>query len=125
MTHTLPVPQVVRCYFDASFEPHLPAMCLRWPAEDTGEGECVWELPEGVRFAGPPPHHFGIRIQRQADDSYAVRLLWDRTCLTWLDLTRDQLLHSDLDAMLASLGTDLWYLLDQPLPHPECTPRAA
>jgi hypothetical protein len=82
-------------------------------------------LPEGVHFSGSPPAHFGIRIQRQAADSYAVRLLWDRTCLTWLDLTRDQLLSSDLDALLSALGTDLWYLLDQPVPHNERTPPRA
>jgi hypothetical protein len=125
MTQTLPAPEVVRCYFDTTFEPHLPAMSLRWDADDTEEAEHVWELPEGVRFSGSPPAHFGIRIQRQAADSYAVRLLWDRTCLTWLDLTRDQLLSSDLDALLSALGTDLWYLLDQPVPHNERTPPRA
>jgi hypothetical protein len=124
MTQTLPAPVVVRCYFDTTFEPHLPAMCLRWE-EDENADEHVWELPEGVRFNGPPPRQFGIRVQRQAADSYSVRLLWDRTCLTWLDLTRSQLLHSDLDALLAALGTDLWYLLDQPLPHGERTPPRA
>ncbi|HEY7152336.1 MAG TPA: hypothetical protein VH575_00110 [Gemmataceae bacterium] len=124
MTQTLPAPEVVRCYFDATFEPHLPAMCLRWEADDEA-WECLWELPEGVRFSGPPPRKFGIRIQRQGDDAYAVRLLWDRTCLTWLDLTRGQLLASDLDPLLAALGTDLWYLLDQPLPRGERTPPRA
>ncbi len=125
MTHTLPVPEVVRCYFDTTFEPHLPAMCLRWEMDDPEQEEHVWALPEGVRFSGPPPRHFGIRIQRQGADSYSVRLLWERTCLTWLDLTRDQLLDSDLDPLLASLGTDLWYLLDQPLPYAERTPPRA
>jgi hypothetical protein len=99
-------------------------MCLRWEADDEA-WECLWELPEGVRFSGPPPRKFGIRIQRQGDDAYAVRLLWDRTCLTWLDLTRGQLLASDLDPLLAALGTDLWYLLDQPLPRGERTPPRA
>lgn len=121
MTQTLPAPEVVRCYFDATFEPHLPAMCLRWEED----AESLWELPEGVRFSGPPPHQFGIRIQRWADDSYSVRLLWDRTCLTWLDLTRGQLLASDLEPLLAALGTDLWYLLDQPLHTERTPPRAA
>jgi hypothetical protein len=125
MTQTLPAPEVVRCYFDTTFEPHLPTMCLRWEADDGDWDEHVWELPEGVRFNGPPPRRFGIRIQRQAEDSYSVRLLWDRTCLTWLDLRRGQLLNSDLDALLAALETDLWYLLDQPLPHSERTPLRA
>ena len=113
MTQTLSAPEVLRCYFDTTFEPHLPAMCLRW--DDDAQMERIWELPEGVQFNGPPPRHFGIRIQRQSADSYSVRLLWDRTFLTWLDLTRQQLLASDLDPLLAALGTDLWYLLDQPI----------
>ena len=121
MTQTLPAPKVVRCYFDTTFEPHLPAMSLRWDEE----AECLWELPEGVRFNGPPPRQFGVRIQRRAEDAYSVRLLWDRTCLTWLDLTRSQLLASDLEPLLAALGTDLWYLLDQPLSHGERTPPRA
>jgi hypothetical protein len=125
MTQTLPAPEVVRCYFDTTFEPHLPAMCLRWEDNANAE-EYDWDLPEGVRFTGPPPRQFGIRVQRQSLDSYSVRLLWERTCLTWLDLTRSQLLNSDLDALLAALGTDLWYLLDQPLSHSErMPPRAA
>jgi hypothetical protein len=123
MTPTLPAPEVVRCYFDTTFEPHLPAMCLRWRMDDA-EAEMVWQLPEGVRFSGLPLY-FGIRIQRHSANSYAVRLLWDRTRLTWLDLTRDQLLDSDLDPLLAALGTDLWYLLDQSLPHTEFTPPQA
>jgi hypothetical protein len=45
--------------------------------------------------------------------------------LTWLDLTRDQLLGSDLDPLLAALGTDLWYLLDQPMPQTVSTPPQA
>jgi hypothetical protein len=125
MTHTLPAPEMVRCYFDTSFEPRLPAMCLRWEEDDANRDEYIWELPEGVRFNGPPPRQFGIRVQRQALDSYAVHLLWDRTCLNWLDLTRAQLLNCDLDALLAALGTDLWYLLDQPLPHGEPAPLRA
>lgn len=123
MTPTLPAPEAVRCYFDTTFEPHLPVMCLRWRMDDTEE-EPVWQLPEGVRFSGLP-RHFGIRIQRRSANSYAVRLLWDRTRLTWLDLTRDQLLDSDLDPLLAALGTDLWYLLDQPLRTDRTPPRAA
>lgn len=124
MPQTLPAPEVVRCYFDTTFEPHLPAMCLRWE-DDADAEDHVWELPEGVRFSGSPPRQFGIRVQRQAADSYSVRLLWERTSLTWLDLTRSQLLNSDLDGLLAALGTDLWYLLDQPLTRSENTPPRA
>lgn len=122
---TFPAPQVVRCYFDAIFEPHLPAMCLNWETDDEDWSDQVWELPEGVRFTGPPPRRFGIRVQRRATNLYLVHLLWDRTCLTWLDLSRSQLLSSDLHTLLAALGTDLWYLLDQPLPQSERTPPRA
>lgn len=121
MTEALPAPEVLRCYFDESFEPHLPAMSLRWGLDP---GDHVWELPEGVRLFGPPPQRFGVSVQRQAADAYAVRLLWDRTCFHWLALTRDQLLRCALAPLLEALGTDLWYLLDQPL-EADAPPRAA
>ena len=112
MLETLPAPEVVRCYFDDGFEPPLPAMALRW---DAAAGEQTWELPEGVRIAGPAPQRFGVTVQRRGADTYAVRLLWDQTCLSWRALTRTQLLHSALAPLLEALGTDLWYLLDQPV----------
>lgn len=111
---TLPPPEVVRCYFDDDFAPRLPAMCLRWDADLLG-GERLWELPEGVTLVGPPPERFGVSIRRHGDDSYSVRLLWDRTGLTWGDLPRDQILTSALAPLLGAMGTDLWYLLDQPI----------
>lgn len=113
MVQALPTPEVVRCYFDDAFDPHLPAMHLRWG--QTGRPERLWELPEGVCLVGPAPQRFGVNIQRQGPDSYSVRLLWDRTCLNWLSLTRVQLLTSALAPLLGALGTDLWYLLDQPV----------
>jgi len=125
MVQALPVPEVLRCYFDEAFEPHLPAMCLRWGEPESLPG-LVWQLPEGVSLTGPAPRRFGISVQRLADDSYAVRLLWDHTCLIWLDLTRRQLAESALAPLLAALGTDLWYLLDQPIEYdPTTFPRAA
>jgi hypothetical protein len=125
MTASLPAPEVLRCYFDDAFDPPLPAMCLRWD-DATGSAEHLWQLPEGVRVAGPLPQRFGVSIQRVASDTYAVRLLWDRTCLVWLSLTRSQLMASDLTPLLAALGTDLWYLLDQPVSStPVGPPRAA
>jgi hypothetical protein len=114
MLTTLPPPEVVRCYFDDGFAPRLPAMCLRWDAAALG-GERLWELPEGVTLHGPPPARFGVSIRRRGDDSYNVRLLWDRTCLTWDDLPRAQLLNCALAPLLGAMGTDLWYLLDQPV----------
>jgi hypothetical protein len=125
MVELLPAPEVVRCFFDDAVDPHLPAMCLHWPEEDA-EADRVWELPEGVAIAGPAPTRFGIRISRLDQDTYAVTLLWERTCMTWESLQRDQLLTCDLCPLLAALGTDLWYLLDQPIsPEPPPLPRAA
>jgi hypothetical protein len=125
MLGTLPSPEVVRCYFDDSFAPRLPAMCLRWDAELRG-GDRQWELPEGVTIVGPPPERFGISIRRCGEDSFSVRLLWDHTCLTWQDLPRAALLTSALETLLGALGTDLWYLLDQPVrPAPAHRDRAA
>jgi hypothetical protein len=120
----LPVPEVLRCYFDDGFVPRLPAMCLRWDSEAIGSEQC-WELPEGVRLIGPPPERFGIDIRRRGIDSYNVRLLWDRTCLTWEDLSRAQLLDSALAPLLGAMGTDLWYLLDQPVRLEPVEPLAA
>jgi hypothetical protein len=112
MVQALPSPEVVRCYFDDGFEPHLPAMCLRW---DPAASERLWTLPEGVRLVGPAPQRFGVSIQRRASDTYSVRLLWERTCFNWPSVTRAQLLSTSLEPLLGAMGTDLWYLLDQPL----------
>jgi len=114
MVKTLPPPHVLRCYFDDAFTPRLPAMCLRWDADLVG-GERLWELPEGVTLVGPPPERFGVSINRRGLDSYNVRLLWDRTSLTWDALPRFEVLTSALAPLLAALGTDLWYLLEQPV----------
>ncbi len=114
MLKTLPPPQVLRCYFDDAFTPRLPAMDLRWDADLVG-GERLWELPDGVALVGPPPERFGVSINRRGPDSYSVRLLWDRTSLTWDALPRFEVLTSALAPLLAAMGTDLWYLLDQPV----------
>src|SRR5262249_17576643 len=57
MVEAFPTPDVVRCYFDQSFEPHLPAMCLRWGAGGLSLGR-PWRLPEGVTVSGPAPSCF-------------------------------------------------------------------
>jgi hypothetical protein len=125
MVQALPTPEVLRCYFDDAFEPHLPAMALRWQAGG-GPAERLWELPEGVSLLGPAPQRFGVSIQRRDADSYCVRLLWDRTRFTWHAIPRMPLLTSALAPLLGALGTDLWYLLDQPVPSgASVPPRAA
>ena len=122
MVTTLPAPRVVRCYFDDAFAPPLPVMCLDWADEAGGR---TWELPEGVNVAGPAPQHFGITVRRRGPDTYAVRLLWDATGFHWPALSRAQLLGSDLAPLLDAMGTDLWYLLDQPPQHVAGWPNAA
>ena len=122
MVQTLPQPDVLRCYFDDGFQPRLPAMSLRWEA---GAQERLWELPDNVCIAGPPPHRFGISIRRRAHDTYAVRLLWNQTGLSWPALTRAELLGSALSPLLGAMGTDLWHLLDQPVSAEACLPRKA
>jgi len=126
MATALPAPEVLDCYFDDRFEPRLPAMCLRWASNAPDASDAAWQLPEGVCLKGPAPERFGVNIQRAAADAYDVRLLWDRSALTWTALTRYQLLDSALAPVLAALGTDLWYLLEQPLPaRLSPKPRAA
>lgn len=123
MVQALPTPKVVRCFFDRTFEPHLPAMYLRWCGST---GERLWELPEGVTLMGPPPERFGVSIQRVGRDAYRVRLLWDGSCFVWQSVERAHLLSTALTSILGALGTDIWYLLDQPIHSEACTPcRAA
>jgi hypothetical protein len=112
---SLPAPEVVRCYVHTGFQPHLPAMELRWDPNALGTAERLWYLPEDVCLTGSAPEDFGVTIQRRAADGYAVRVLWDNTRLSWSSLTRVQLLTSALAPLLRAMGTDLWYLLDQPV----------
>jgi hypothetical protein len=116
---TLPPPQVAACYLDIGFVPPLAAMQLAWPDFPSR----TWTLPSGESLAGPPPARFGLRIHRQADDAYAVTLLWDSTYRQWFALRRDELLGSSLAAILGSLGSPLEHVLDQP-PGPPTGPRS-
>src|SRR5262245_34346190 len=90
---TLPAPQVAACYFDVGFVPPLAAMQLVWP--QTIPPQTGWLLPNGETLpGGPPPIRFGLRIRRQAEDAYAVTLLWDSTYRQWYSLRRRELLGS-------------------------------
>ena len=62
---SLPKPDVVRCFFDESVEPHLSAMVLRWDADSPGLNENVWRLPDNVVLRGAPPERFGITVERR------------------------------------------------------------
>ncbi len=114
MQTNVSAPEIVGCYFEDRFEPRLPAMRLRW-ADEEWDAETCWELPEGVHMTGAPPHRFGIQLQRTGADAYSIRLLWSHTYLCWSDLSRVQLLTSDLPSLLEALGSDLYALLDQPV----------
>jgi len=122
MAQVLPEPEVLRCYFEDTFDPHLPAMSLRWSG---GRREQLWELPEGVTLVGPAPEQFGVSVQRLESDAYCVRLLWDRTCFVWQSLSRNQLLTSAIAPLLRAIGTDPWYLLDQPARGEACARTVA
>jgi hypothetical protein len=109
---TLPEPEVLGCYFDEGFSPHLAAMHLRWPDGLAQANGSTWSLPGSLcLYALPDP--FGLRIQRWDVDAYATCLLWGATRVCWSALTRTELLASDLGPVLAALGSDLRYYLDQ------------
>jgi hypothetical protein len=104
-------PEVVRCFFHKSCELQLPAMELRW----SPDAERIWYLPDCVCLKGPAPHRFGITIHRHGEDAYRVRVLWNRLFLSWDNLARVHLMSSSIALVLNALGTDLWYLLNQPI----------
>jgi hypothetical protein len=121
----VPAPEVLRSYVDEDVEPHFQVLCLRWDLDAPGLAEHLWHLPEGVCLVGPAPERFGLRIHRNAADRYAVRVVWNRSCLSWTSLTRLQLLTSALAPLLSALGTDLWTLLDQPVSAETSLPEKA
>jgi hypothetical protein len=111
---TLPPPQICAREDDIGFVPPLPAVHLRWPDARPRR----WALPGGEALEGPPPARFGLSLRRQADDAYAVTLLWDSTYRQWYSLRRAELLASSLVPVLAALGTPLAEMLDRPAAHP-------
>jgi hypothetical protein len=119
----LPRPEVLRRFTDATCQPPLAALGLRWDA--SARADRLWELPENICLTGPAPERFGFSITRQGGDSYAVRILWNRTHLHWPDLARVQLLASALAPLLAALSTDLWQLLAEPMRPTVRMPRIA
>ena len=85
--HSLPAPEVVQCFMDTSFEPHVPAMCLRWDASVPGEADgagiyrktCVWwrTSPNASAFTS-----------FAATPTLTRCVLWNQTCLNWSHLSR-------------------------------------
>lgn len=108
-------PEVVRCYFEPASDAPLPAMELCWDSDLPGISECAWQLPDSLVLKGPAPERFGIAIHRLDDNAYRVRVLWNDMNFTWNHLTRVQVMTSSLTQILHALGTDLWYLLNQPI----------
>jgi hypothetical protein len=112
---SLPLPEIVSCFFDESVQPHLPAMLLRWDLQAPGLNDGVWHLPDGVVLKGAAPERFGVTIERRHPNVFRVRVLWNHLNLIWDHLSRRQILASSLTPLLEALGTDLWYLLEQPI----------
>src|ERR1700693_1189172 len=110
----LPRPDVLRCFFEDSFQPPLPAMVLRWAEDAPGVADRIWHLPDGVCMKGLAPTRLVITIDRHGENAYQVRVLWNGLCLSWERLSRVQIMASSLAPVLAALGTDLWDLLSQP-----------
>jgi hypothetical protein len=106
-----PAPEIVGCYFDEGFSPALAAMHLKW----SGPACAEWQLPGGLVLAGPPPARFGLHIERFSPSAYTLSLVWNTQCLWWPSLTREVLLASSLRPLLAAMGTNLLYLLEQPI----------
>jgi hypothetical protein len=111
----LPQPQIVACYFDIGFTPPIAAMQLSWP----DPAERAWSLPRGETIRGPLPRRFGLQVRRQAEDAYAVLLVWDSTYRQYFSLRRQEVEASSLDPLLTALGSRLADLLDQPIGPPE------
>ena len=113
----LPLPEVLCCYCDVGFMPPIAAMHLRWPA-DLAAFERTWRLPNGEMLIACLPRRFGVRILRQAENAYVVALMWDAMYHQWFSLRRAEVLASLLAPLLASMDTNLEYILDQPLLPP-------
>jgi hypothetical protein len=115
MDAALPEPEVLSCFFDDQFHPHLSAMCLDWREEAVRCRLQSWQLPLDVLLTSAAPRRFGIEVRRHGRNDYAVRLLWNDSRFCWDSLSREQLLGTSLPALLRVMGTDLQYLLDQPI----------
>ena len=107
-------PEVLGCFCDEGFSPPLPAMVLRWLSAEFLQPR-IWRFPTGLQTVGPAPERFGITILRMAANEYDVYLLWDTARFFWPALAREALANCSLVTFLNAIGTDLNYLLDQPM----------
>ena len=88
---------------------------LRWDADAPGFVDRVWHLPDNVVLKGAAPLRFGITVERHGPNSFRVRVLWNHLSLIWERLSRTQIMASSLATILDAVGTELWYLLEQPV----------
>jgi hypothetical protein len=124
MPAKLPSAEVMRKFVDESFDPHAPVFALRW-SDPVASTERLWELPQGLSILCAPPRQFGLHLRRHAADGYAVRVVWERTQLSWPALSRMELLGSSLPALLGAVGLDLWAMLEGPVSGARQRARAA
>lgn len=111
-------PEVCKFYFRPAADDSLVSMHLRWSAR--AGNVHPWRLPGGITIDGPAPERFGFLLRRHAEDAYLLSVVWDQASLHWLDLTRRQILDTSFPFVLNAIGTDLNYLLDQPV-QPQTT----
>lgn len=124
MSQTLTRPRIVRSYFvGPGSRPRLPVLSLEW--DEVFVKDRPWRLPGGLCVWGPPPQQFGLSVRSRGRDSHVVRLFWNQTHLTWRHLSRDELLGSCLNELLAALGADLWCMLDPLMEDEPCDPESA
>ena len=53
-------PEIVSCYFEEGFQPHLSAMYLNWRGDAAALHPRLWLLPNGLTLTGPAPLRFGL-----------------------------------------------------------------
>ena len=107
-------PDLVSCLVIEDVVPHMLAMRLQWP-DDESTGPQIWDLPGNLQQFGPAPDCFGIMLHRTAFDGYDLRLWWDGVHFSWPHLPRRVIEESCLGRLLTSLGSDLSFMLDQPV----------
>jgi hypothetical protein len=108
-------PQIISCDHEDIFQPQSSVMMIDWRDDPRAARPRVWDLPGGIMVCSPAPVRFGLFIQRRDVDHYAVRLIWNHMSLSWQGLERRQLQDCCLHSLLAAIGTDLEYLLEQPV----------